>query len=134
MTKNSILILGDSLIDRQHSELLDSLRALQALHDRHLSDEKVVDCLTRISHQLHQHFVAEEALMLQANVPNEEFATHKNEHFRILEEMADLHYKIMRGNVSWVVDVQHQLSDWVSEHIKIFDAPIGAYIAKAKTH
>lgn len=124
-------MLGDSLIDHQHSDLLDSLRTMQSLHDRHLSDEKVVDCLTRISHQLHQHFLAEEALMLRVHVPADELAEHRREHFRILEEVADLHYKIMRGHVSWVADVQHQLSDWVLEHIRIFDTPISHYITKA---
>ncbi|MDD2743108.1 MAG: hemerythrin family protein [Rhodocyclaceae bacterium] len=131
MTKNSKFILNDPLIDEQHSALQDSLCALQALHDRHLSDEKVVDCLTRISHQLHQHFLSEEALMARVGVPADELAIHKNEHFRILEEMADLHYSIMRGHLSWVADVQHKISNWVSEHLRLFDAPIAPYINKA---
>ena len=126
-------ILGDPLIDRQHSELFDSLRTMNALHDRHLSDEKVVDCLTRISQQLHQHFLAEEALMLRIQMPVDELAAHKNEHLRILEELAELHFKIMQGNVSWVADVQHQLSDWVADHIHVFDTPISHYLAKANT-
>ena len=131
MTKNSMPILGDPLIDRQHSELFDSLRTMNALHDRHLSDEKVVDCLTRISQQLHQHFLAEEALMLRLEMPADEIAAHKAEHLRILEELAELHFKIMRGHVSWVADVQHQIVEWLAEHIRGFDRPINGYIAKA---
>ena len=134
MTLNSTPILGDPLIDQQHSELFDSLRVIQALHDRRVNDEKVTDSLTQISNQLYQHFMAEEALMKRVNMPVHELDAHSQEHMRILEELADLHFSIMQGRINRVSDVLKRVTNWVVEHVQVFDAPISRYIAKANPH
>lgn len=134
MIKKPINSLGDPLIDRQHADLFASLRQIGSLHERRLDDEKVIDHLTRISEQLRQHFLSEEALMKRVSVPPEEIARHQAEHLRILEELAQLHFNIMQGRVNWVADVFGQISNWVAGHVEAFDAPLGDYIARATHH
>lgn len=131
MNKNPHSALGDPLIDRQHADLFASLRQIESLSERRINDEKVIDHLTRISDQLRQHFIAEEALMQRIAVPADEIAGHQAEHLRILEELAMLHFNIMQGRVSWVSETFRQLSDWVAGHVVEFDLPLHDYIARA---
>lgn len=131
MTLNNKLLLDDNLIDQQHDQLFDSLRRITALDDQRLNEEKVVDQLTRLNQQIHQHFLSEEALMKRVSMPADELAAHQAEHLRILEELTQIHLNIMQGKLLRVSDVVEQISHWISTHIVDFDLAIRAYIAKA---
>jgi len=130
MIKDSKPMLGDQLIDQQHEQLFDSLQRIKALYDHQLSDEKVIDQLTRLNELIYQHFIAEEALMKQVNMPVEQIMLHQSEHLRILEELAQIHLNIMYGRQHQVSEVIDQVIAWISAHTLDFDLPIQPYLAK----
>jgi|JI6StandDraft_1071083.scaffolds.fasta_scaffold325777_2 hemerythrin-like metal-binding protein len=133
MTLDSKLLLGDTLIDRQHDQLFDSLERIAALREHSLNDEAVVDQLTRLNHLVLQHFVSEEALMKRVDFPVDQLAAHQAEHLRILEELTHIHIDIMQGRRHLVSDIVDQISNWISVHVVDFDLGLQPYITKA-TH
>lgn len=129
------LLLGAPDIDRQHFDLFRLLGHLEAA----VSDERAIaDALSQLTTLLHAHFKSEEKLMATLAMPEGEIEEHTMAHYRIIEDLSEIHLSTMSGlRIPHSVMVA-RVSTYVLEHIIKFDLQLKPYIAelakKAFTH
>jgi hemerythrin len=111
--------VGVAAVDHEHRELID---LINRLHDRFTAGGPAAaepffgDLLCAIS----AHFALEERFM--RGIAYREFASHKDDHERLLEELRDLMEDAAEGRPA--ADLSRRLEAWFTQHFHVHDAPL----------
>jgi hemerythrin-like metal-binding protein len=123
--------VGVDKIDNQHKDLLTFVNAsLNHCTGNKESERKYFDrMINAIIEHLKNHFETEQELMLTAGYTD--YETHKEEHTKLVENLATLVKEIKSGkkelDLLWLTRF---LRDWVLEHIPDYDKKAAAYFEK----
>jgi len=112
--------LGVPEVDNEHRELIDLINALHASMAESDTNVTVLDFLGELYARVAAHFALEEKVMRDNDY--DEFADHKTDHERLLDDIRDL-MDDYEDDVR--VDVEafgKRLDAWFSEHFRTRDA------------
>lgn len=126
---SDVLLIGHPSIDHQHQELLRTFQRLQTLVAH---DDKANETLSTLTNQLCEHFVSEEEVMKQLEIPELMFLEHELEHRRILTDVVQVHLEAMHGTRLDYPALLAKVADWITAHIVDFDLDLKQYISEAK--
>jgi hemerythrin-like metal-binding protein len=110
---NSGYSMGNETLDRQHQNILAQCNAMAdclVSEDPH-ADQKFNDILTALLEQAREHFITEEALLIQCNYPT--IDEHQNER----DEFDYLTSDIIIAENFEAVELQRSLALWWVGHI-----------------
>ena len=124
------LLIGESTIDHEHSELVAQLDLLLRNEDAHPNTEVFSEVLSKLGSQISNHFNYEENLMVFLGMLECELAVHIEAHTEIMHEYTELMLDFMTGTVRSRSDVLLLIKNWVIEHIECFDLNIKNYLPK----
>ncbi len=124
-TMNKHRLLGVPEIDHQHSELFHSLERLMKAG---LNEEAFSEALSRLTRQMHHHFVREERFMAGLDMPETLRREHEQAHSRIIEGLAQIHLDTMLGLRLPVDEVISRVVAYVEHHIIDFDLGLKAFL------
>ncbi len=120
--------IGIRIVDTQHDALFDAFARLK----RSPSGEAVSDALSLLDDLIRQHFHTEEIVMRGLGLPEAMYQAHVEAHQRILEELADLHWRSMFGE-AWTIDeVVSLVARWVVDHLAEFDLALRPFAQQAE--
>jgi len=116
--------IGIPIVDTQHEGLFDAFDRLKRSKD----GEAVSDAISFLDGLIRDHFTTEEQEMRRLKLPDEMYRAHVAAHQRILEELAELHWRSMFGD-AWTIDeVVGLVAEWVVEHLGLFDIAIKPFV------
>jgi len=117
--------VGCADVDHEHQELI---RHLNELHES-LTDydaDKVVDFLGEIYSEISAHFALEEKIMRERDY--HEYADHKEDHERLLDEIADIMDDVDQGEDYDPGILSSRLKNWFGVHFSSFDARLHGFL------
>ncbi|SDI09334.1 PAS domain-containing protein [Propionivibrio dicarboxylicus] len=117
--------IGMAMIDGEHFELV---KQLEALVDVQIGSVQFFDYLTQFGAQLKAHFKHEESFLNSLAMPANVLHKHIDEHSRILEDYAGLHFNLMRGKLPSSPELLQILRGWIVDHVTRYDAEIKKYL------
>lgn len=111
---------GIDEVDAEHRELVDLINALhQEVADR--SDSQTISAfLGEVFARIAAHFALEESVMRKHAY--DEYAAHKAEHERLLDEIRDIMDAHEAGSVDYGTPLSTRVRDWFVNHFKYKDA------------
>jgi hemerythrin-like metal-binding protein len=120
--------VGDYSVDNQHKSLLMICRRCEKLQRDASADgvELFHEQLHELQNYAQVHFRAEEALLARIAYP--ELEKQKQEHLKYQDDLTELIYEAVIGNVRRSSVVQF-LSDWWIDHILVSDMQYVPYLA-----
>ncbi len=117
--------VGSADVDHEHKELIRHLNELHdSLHD--FGTDRVVDTLGEIYSQISAHFALEEKLMREREY--REYSDHKEDHERLLDEIADIMDDVSQGEEYDPELLSRRLKDWFGGHFSSFDARLHGFL------
>jgi len=124
------LATGNSLIDAQHRQLINSVNELMDACVRGKGRAALGATLDFLIDYTGKHFSDEEKIQLQYRFP--EFASHKRLHDTYKAAVAELALQLRTegASVSLVAKLNSSLGDWLVNHLKVEDKKIGDHIRK----
>ncbi|QEM66815.1 bacteriohemerythrin [Geobacter sp. FeAm09] len=122
---NENMALHLPAIDTQHKQLLAWIKALGDAVQKEEGARIIDDVLQHLINYVHEHFSAEERLMLAHNFPG--FADHRREHDFFVSRLKDLHTGITCGEELSVKTLDF-LVDWTITHIRGTDQKYGSFV------
>jgi hemerythrin-like metal-binding protein len=111
------------VIDRQHAELAEMINTLNTAFHNGEPTEVTSNILDGIVAATKHHFDTEDRLMTYYNHPDR--LEHMKEHQNLLDDLAYLKSKFLRGGESTVLQT---LKSWLLLHITEFDMPLGVFL------
>ncbi len=118
--------IGVPEVDRQHRELIElTTKLVDAVHSGH-GRAATVPVLKDLIQYTKTHFHDEEALMERVGFPD--LAEHRREHERFIQEVAAAAREVLTGTGVPTTRILNFLSDWLVDHIMVFDRKIGVYM------
>jgi hemerythrin len=120
------------LIDSQHKELFAHVDTLLRAAGSGQGRQQLLPTVEFLGSYVAQHFVAEERLMDAHPYPGR--LQHKAEHKAFVATYKDLVGKIAADGVSssLVIELQHEVCDWLVSHVSKTDKALGDYITASK--
>ena len=113
--KNTVLIVGYELIDRDHEEFIALLNQLDSASN---ADFPVL--FQQVHEHTEQHFDRENQLMMQFAYPGE--IEHKGEHQRVLGEFRQFKTRVNKGMITFGRSfVRERLPQWFGLHVTTMD-------------
>lgn len=120
--KNTVLIVGYELIDRDHEEFIALLNQLDSASN---ADFPVL--FQQVHEHTEQHFDRENQLMMQFAYPGE--IEHKGEHQRVLGEFRQFKTRVNKGMITFGRSfVRERLPQWFGLHVTTMDSALVAHI------
>ena len=115
-------------IDKHHQTIINQLNHLQEQMVQGKGKEEIGKTLEFLESYAKMHFEEEEKLMEKYNCPVA--ALNKDQHAIFLQKVADFRnrYESASKDILLTIDVQHELSDWIINHILKVDVKIKDYI------
>lgn len=126
---DNILSVGVDEIDDHHRRLLDLFNLLNHSVAEGSSPEYLAAVLEELINCTAWHFSHEERLMLKHGYPG--LAEHREEHRELMRGVRELQQKILQAGIRVGDDDLVYLERWLTQHILIDDARMGAYLAQA---
>lgn len=126
----SDLMVGHAAIDDDHRRLVKMVNDLYAAMQRGQGNDVIGKVVHNLAIYTQQHFGREEAEMQRIGYAR--YAQHKQEHDKLLREVADLQKSFAAGKVMVTVAVARFLSDWLVNHIKGSDMHLAAALTAAR--
>jgi len=125
---NSRLILGISVIDKQHEKLVKLTNELHqsCLIGREDANRSFILAARNAANYAHSHLVTEERMMYFSKYPD--FASHKREHDSFVLEVVYESKKFSKSGNLVPYRFFHFLRDWVLSHIAVNDKAAVEYI------
>lgn len=118
--------LGLSEMDTAHWEFVELANALGACPDSEFAER-----FKALMNHTRAHFAAEEELMAKSAFPA--FGEHREEHQRVLGELAQFARGLGRGRVFLCrTYVQSGLPEWFELHLATMDSALAAHLAKLR--
>jgi len=129
------LTTGIEEIDAQHREFMGRLRSLrEALSYGIGGRDRLMRTFRYLDEYVKLHFDTEEKYMRRYNYPG--ILLHQKEHGLFTRRYEDLKRKTMdldaRGEITsfLTIEVEHQLENWLEDHILQIDKKLGAFLAE----
>jgi len=120
--KNTVLIVGYDLIDRDHDEFIALINQLDSTSN---ADFPVL--FQQLHEHTEQHFDRENQLMMQFAYPGE--IEHKGEHQRVLGEFRQFKTRVNKGMITFGRSfVRERLPQWFGLHVTTMDSALVAHI------
>jgi hemerythrin len=120
--KNTVLIVGYDLIDRDHEEFIALLNQLDSASN---ADFPVL--FQQLHEHTEQHFDRENQLMMQFAYPGE--IEHKGEHQRVLGEFRQFKTRVNKGMITFGRSfIRERLPQWFGLHVTTMDSALVAHI------
>jgi hemerythrin-like metal-binding protein len=120
--KNTVLIVGYELIDRDHEEFIALLNQLDSASN---ADFPVL--FQQLHEHTEQHFDRENQLMMQFAYPGE--IEHKGDHQRVLGEFRQFKTRVNKGMITFGRSfVRERLPQWFGLHVTTMDSALVAHI------
>lgn len=123
-------ILGVSLMDKQHKELVRLTNDLfeACLEGKEEADKNFQEAVRRAVDYVKTHFHDEEELQRDVNYPN--FSVHKIDHERFIAAILEYVKAYQTGQKFVPNQFVRYLRDWLLEHIAISDKEFARYYKK----
>ena len=120
--KNTVLIVGYELIDRDHEEFIALLNQLDSASN---ADFPVL--FQQLHEHTEQHFDRENQLMMQFAYPGE--IEHKGDHQRVLGAFRQFKTRVNKGMIAFGRSfVRERLLQWFGLHVTTMDSALVAHI------
>ncbi len=116
-------------IDDQHKELVNILNRLFIAVSMREGEKVIASILDALTAYTQTHFALEERLLQQAKY--KDFAAHKEEHRKLLEQLEQLCKKHMLEEKPIYFEMLSFLKRWLREHIQGVDTLYNADLIKA---
>jgi hemerythrin len=124
--------LGIPSVDLEHQEMIALINQAHAGLAGRVDRSSIEAMLGEIHAGIAAHFALEERLMRAAGYA--EYAAHKEDHERLLEQILDL----MDGYAAYPEQgsrlLSERLSDWFAEHFASFDARLHSKLVQPANH
>ena len=116
-------------IDKHHQTIIQQLNQLQEQMVQGKGKEEIGKTLEFLESYVKMHFEQEEKLMEKYKCPAAEL--NKDQHAIFLEKVKTFRerYESASRDILLTIDVQHELSDWIVNHILKVDIKIKDYIS-----
>lgn len=118
--------VGLPAVDHEHRELIGLINETHARIGRPGAELTVPDFLGEIYARISAHFALEETIMRRRKY--DEFATHKADHERLLDDIRDIMDTFDYGAVYDETAFAERLRRWFMEHFKTHDARLHRYL------
>ena len=119
--------LGIPAVDHEHQELFDLINDLHTSLFEPESETTVADFLGELFSKISSHFALEEKLMRDGRYAD--FAAHKSDHERLLDEIRDLMDDYEDGGDVDLDRFAVDLERWFSVHFSTHDAALHRWSA-----
>jgi hemerythrin-like metal-binding protein len=120
--KNTVLIVGYDLIDRDHDEFIALLNQLDTA-----GNADFPALFQKLHEHTEQHFDRENQLMQQFAYPGE--IEHTGEHQRVLGEFKQFKTRVNKGMITFGRSfVRERLPQWFGLHVTTMDSALVAHI------
>lgn len=113
------LSVGIEEIDAQHKVLVDLLNQAHEAIQQRQGAEANRDVVQRLGEYTRVHFAVEESLMRILHYPD--YERHKEEHDKLIAQLAGLRGKLDSGKGSISFELAHFLKVWLTKHIMEVD-------------
>ncbi len=123
------LNVGNKLIDQDHQALVMLVNELHQASISERSGEVLEKILRALFTYTQEHFAREEILMEHINYP--EFASHKAQHQRLLDQVIVLQEAFNRGRRTVPIDTAELLRYWLLHHIMRTDRKLAGAVREA---
>ena len=124
---NSLLKVGNALIDNDHLAFIDLLNQLDSA-----SNSEFSQLFQQLYEHTEQHFEHENQLMAQFAFPAE--TEHNGEHQRVLAEFKQFKPRIDKGMVTFGrAFIKERLPQWFQLHVATMDAALATHIRTKQT-
>ena len=114
--------VGVAAVDLEHRELIELINGLDAGMREYATQTTVVETLGEIYARISAHFALEEKIMRKAGYDG--FTTHKQDHERLLDELADVIDSVDDAGRYDRAGLSHDLDRWFSDHFQTHDAKL----------
>ena len=111
---------GIAGVDYEHEMLIAQINELLRLIDAGTERERVLDGIGDVYGAISAHFALEEQMMRRHGYA--EYATHKADHERLLDEIQEIADTWQRDIALDVDAFKRTLADWFGEHFRTHDA------------
>lgn len=126
MTWNDSFSVGVKAMDDQHKALVNSLNDLHAaMLERH-EKEVTGPLLKTLVKYTHDHFAAEEAMMVRTKYPN--LDAHRAKHRDLTRQVEQFVHRYEKGELALTVDLLMFLREWLVRHIQKEDREYGPWL------
>jgi hemerythrin len=122
--------IGISEIDDQHRELFKRANHILSVISSGKDCENVARLTAFFQNYLSVHYQTEEKYMIRYSDP--QYTEHKTQHTLYLAEFSRVKEHLILDSDASVRLVQKTIVDWLANHIKQFDKPMGRFINSAK--
>lgn len=125
----SALMTGLPAIDREHEDLMASLRLLEREPMANARSERFLEIISQLGQQIFQHFDAEEAILRGSGMPAADVDEHIRAHNNILEQYAELQQDLMFGKTLEQSGVLVMIERWIINHVITHDLKMKEHFA-----
>lgn len=123
------LITGNKEIDDQHKEWIDKIDKLLVCCEHGTGKREAIKVLEYMAEYSNFHFDAEEKLQEEAGYPGLEEHKKKHDEFRkVVDELHEMLDDEEGPTEDFVKAVNHNVVEWLHNHIKTFDCSVASYI------
>jgi len=109
------LSVGIEEIDAQHKVLVDLLNEIHEAMQQGRTVQSTRGIIDRLDEYTRVHFAVEESLMRILHYPD--YERHKEEHDKLIAQLADMHGKWEKGKGAIGFELAHFLKTWLTKHI-----------------
>ena len=125
------LTIGNDLIDKDHSWLLEIYNDLVDQIYKNGSNEDFAISLSKMSDYSRKHFINEEKYMLELKYP--EFRNHKKLHNSFITEVAQFNFAMLTATAPDPVMIANYILNWWKYHITVHDISYENFKAESGT-
>ena len=116
---NDKFSMGISIIDEDHKKFIDILNKAIFAKEHNDNPEEVKEVLYRITNYAFNHFLTEEAFMIEFDYPD--YKSHKEEHSAFSEKMTEYCNRVNEGDCHISNELVEYLKQWIVNHIQVTD-------------
>jgi hemerythrin len=120
--------VGIEEVDSQHKKLVEYINQLFEAMSVGKGFEALSEILNGLTEYTVKHFFTEEKHMVVYVYPD--YKKHKEEHKKLVDEVAHLKKEFEAGNKKLTVEVVNFLKEWLINHINGSDKVLGEYLAQ----
>ena len=125
---NDAMSTGVAAIDEHHKAIVTILDKLATASDLPVMSELANDALTDLGRILQLHFAVEETYLKKCGMPEQELAEHLREHYKILEQYAEINFQAMTQGQMRIKDISATVKGWAIDHVIAYDLAIKNYL------
>ena len=118
--------VGVPAVDFEHRELIELINEMHDSLGGEAEPEDIVDFLGEVYAKIASHFALEERIMRERGY--DDFAEHKADHGRLLEEIRDIMDEVELEGVFDEQTLAERLQTWFGDHFRTKDARLHGFL------